>query len=106
MNLIKQISMIEIETTEQLIHAMQSSQFSMDEKKAMLVEFFTPKTNVLEFSRIKEGKTKSNIKIIGQKNRTAPPPPMWVWAMPPRRWSGWASSPILCSCISTFPAIP
>lgn len=67
--------MIEIETTEQLIHAMQSSQFSMDEKKEMLVEFFTPKTNVLEFSPIKEGKTKSNIKIIGQKNRTAPPPP-------------------------------
>ena len=66
---------MEIETPEQLIYAMQSSQFSMDEKKAMLVEFFTPKTNVLEFSPIKEGKTKSNIKIIGQKNRTAPPPP-------------------------------
>lgn len=35
--------MIDITTPEQLIHAMQSSQFSMEEKKEILVEFFTLK---------------------------------------------------------------
>ncbi len=34
------------------------------------------------------------------------PLPMWVWATPPPRWSGWASSPIPCNCILIFPAIP
>lgn len=31
---------MKIETPEQLIHAMQSSQFSMEEKKEILIEYF------------------------------------------------------------------
>lgn len=32
--------MIEIETPEQIIHAMQISQFSIDKKKEILIEYF------------------------------------------------------------------